>query len=81
MQAQLAALQRRVAQLEVELAGRPLTGPVMPTGRLREAYVAVRRECDELAVLLAQIKAYEPEITAKAKAWVKQVDRVPRKRR
>jgi hypothetical protein len=50
MQAQLVALQGRVAQLEVELAGRPLVGPVMPTGRLQEAYVAVRRERDELAM-------------------------------
>jgi hypothetical protein len=49
MQAQLAVLQGRVAQLEVELAGRPVAGPVTPTGRLLEAYAALRRERDELA--------------------------------
>jgi hypothetical protein len=38
-----------VAQLEVELAGRPVAGPVTPTGRLLEAYAALRRERDELA--------------------------------
>jgi len=68
MQAQLAALQGRVAQLEVELAGRPLAGPVIPTGRLQEAYLAVRAERDALAVQLAQIEAFEPGSAAKAKA-------------
>jgi hypothetical protein len=75
MLAQLAALQGRVAQLEVELADRPLGSPVMPTGRLREAYLAVRRERDELAERLAQIEAYQPGITDAAKVWVAQVDR------
>jgi hypothetical protein len=81
MQVKLAALQARVAQLEVELAVRPLAGPVMPTGRLREAYVAVRRERDELAERLAAIEAYQPGITEKAKAWVAEVDRPRRQRR
>src|SRR4051794_40706378 len=49
MQAQLAVLQGRVAQSEVELASRPVAGPVTPTGRLLEAYAALRRERDELA--------------------------------
>ncbi|MFL5287161.1 MAG: hypothetical protein ACJ8AW_40885 [Rhodopila sp.] len=78
MQAQLAVLQGRVAQLEVELAGRPLArpvaGPVTPTGRLLEAYAALRQERDDLAVQLAQIEAYQPGIAAKARAWVEQVD-------
>ena len=73
MQAQLAALQGRVAQLEVELAAGSSDGP-RPTGRLMEAYAALRRERDELAVQLAQIEAYQPGITAKAQAWVEQVD-------
>jgi hypothetical protein len=74
MLAQLAVLQGRVAQLEVELAGRPVAGPMMPTGRLLEAYAALRRERDELAVVLAQIEAYQPGIADKARAWVEQVD-------
>src|SRR4051794_2441707 len=74
MQAQLAVLQGRVAQLEVELAGRPVAGPVTPTGRLVEAYAALRQERDELAVVLAQIEAYQPGIADKARAWVEQVD-------
>ncbi len=77
---QLAALQARVAQLEVELSLMPSASPRAPSGRLREAYLAVRRERDELAVLLAQIEAYEPGIAAKAKVWVDRVDRVPRRR-
>jgi len=41
----------------------------------------VKAERDELAVLLVQIEAYEPGITAKAKAWVEQVDRMPHRKR
>jgi len=81
MLAQLAVLQGRVAQLEVELADRPVAGPVMPTGQLLEAYAALRWERDELAVVLAQIEAYQPGIADKAKAWMEQVDRMPPGRR
>jgi hypothetical protein len=81
MLADLAALQGRVAQLEVELAGRPVAGPVTPTGRLLEAYAALKRERDELAVQLAQIEAYQPGIADKARAWVEQVDAAPQRRR
>jgi len=38
MMAQLAALQGRVAQLEIELAASPSAGPRAPTGRLRERF-------------------------------------------
>jgi hypothetical protein len=40
----------------------------------------VKQERDKLAVQLAQIEAYQPGITAKAKAWVEQVDGTPRYR-
>jgi hypothetical protein len=80
MMAQLAALQGRVAQLEVELAAMSSAEPRAPSGRLWEAFLALRRECDELAVLLAQIEAYQPGIAAKARAWVEQVDTTPPRR-
>jgi hypothetical protein len=41
----------------------------------------VKAERDELAVLLVQIEAYEPGITAKARAWVGEVDGAPPRRR
>ena len=69
-----------MAQLEAELAARPPAGPKAPAGRLREAYLAVRAEHDELAVTLAQIEAYQPGIAAKARAWVEQVDTTPPRR-
>ena len=80
MLAQLAALQGRVTQFEAELADRPLGSRVMPTGRLWEAYLAVKAERDELAERLAQIEAYQPGIAAKARAWVEQVDTTPPRR-
>ncbi|MFL5282965.1 MAG: hypothetical protein ACJ8AW_18730 [Rhodopila sp.] len=81
MMAQLAALQARVAQLEVELSTMPSAGPRAPTRRLWEVFLALKQERDELAVQLAQIEAYQPGITAKAQAWVEQVDRAPQHRR
>jgi hypothetical protein len=42
-------------------------GPRALSGRLREAYLALRRERDELAERLVQIEAYQPGVTAKAK--------------
>jgi hypothetical protein len=57
----------------------PSAGPRAPSGRLQEAFLAVRRERDELAVQLAQIEAYQPGITAKAKAWVAEVDGSPKR--
>jgi hypothetical protein len=54
-------------------------GPRAPTERLLEAFLAVKQERDELAVQLAQIEAYQPGIAAKAKAWVEQIDRTPRR--
>src|SRR5690242_7204369 len=81
MIAQLAAMQGRVVQLEVELLTRPSASPRPPTGRLLQAYVALRRERDELAMKLAQIEAYEPGIAAKARAWVEQLDAAPRRRK
>jgi hypothetical protein len=77
MMGQFAALQARVAQLEVEHSLVPPDGPVAPSGRLREAYAAVRRERDELAVQLMQIEAYQPGITEKA--WVAEVDGSPKR--
>ena len=59
----------------------PPGGSRVRPGRLREAYLTVRAERDELAVLLRQIEAYEPGITAKEKAWVEQVDGAPSRRR
>jgi hypothetical protein len=81
LQAQLAVLQGRVAQLEVELAGRPSASPRPSTGRLLQAFRALRQERDELAMTLAQIEAYQPGVAAKARAWVEQVDAAPRRRR
>ena len=49
--------------------------------RLREAYLAMKQERDELAMQLAQIEAYQPGIAAKARAWVEQVDSMPRRKR
>jgi BMFP domain-containing protein YqiC len=72
--AKLAALQARVVQLEAELAARPPAGPVTPTRRLKSKFAALKRECDELAERLAQIEAYQPDITDAAKAWVAQSD-------
>jgi hypothetical protein len=80
MTADLAALQGRVAQLEVELSTMPSPSPRPLTGRLLQAFRALRQECDELAMTLAQIEAYQPGIAAKARAWVEQVDAAPRRR-
>ena len=80
MQAQLAALQGRMSQLEVELSTMSSAGPGAPSGRLREAYLAVRAERDELSVQLAQIEAYQPGVMAKANAWVAEVHKPPRRR-
>jgi hypothetical protein len=79
MQVQLAALQGHVAQLEVKLAATPSAEPRAPSGRLREAYLAVRKERNELAMTLAQIEAYQPGIAVKARTWVEQVDGAPRR--
>jgi hypothetical protein len=81
LMAQLAALQGRVDQLEVELSTMPSAEPRAPTERLLEAYTALRQKRDELAVLLVQIEAYQPGTTAKAKAWIAQIDAPPRRRR
>jgi len=81
MQAELAALQGRVAQLEVELAARPSDGPQAPTGRLQEAYAALKQERDKLAERLAVIEAFQPGITERARTWVEQVDAAPRRRK
>ena len=61
-----AALQARVAQLEVELAARPQPAPKKLPGR--DAVAALKRERDELAEHLAQIEAYQPGVASKAKA-------------
>jgi hypothetical protein len=55
------------------LAAMPSAGPRAPTSRPLEAYAALRRERDELAVQLAQIEAYQPGI-ADAKKRVARVD-------
>jgi hypothetical protein len=47
---------------------------------MREAYLAVRQERDELAVVLRKIEAYQSGTAAKARAWVEQVDRMPPRR-
>ena len=80
MMMQLALLHARVARLEAELAAVPPAGSRAPSGRLREAYLALKQERDEIAMTLAQIAAYEPGIAAKARAWVEQIDRTPRRR-
>jgi hypothetical protein len=74
MLAQLAALQGHVAQLEVELSTMPSAEPRAPARRLRQAFVAMKLERDELAVQLAQVEAYQPGIAAKVWAWIAQVD-------
>jgi hypothetical protein len=53
MTADLAALQGRVAQLEVELAGRPQQPARKVPGRQPAADTALQREQDELAERLA----------------------------
>ena len=74
---ELAALRARVAQLEAELAGRPQPAPRTAPGRQQDA--ALRRERDELAERLSRIVAYDPKIEAKAQAWIKRIDRTPRR--
>jgi hypothetical protein len=69
---QLAALQARVAQLEIgrepSRGHRPQPAPGKPADRLREAYTALKRERDELAERLAQIEAFQPGIADAARA-------------
>jgi|SRR5689334_8486183 hypothetical protein len=55
----------------------PADSPRAPSGRLQEAYLAVRAERAELAVVLRQIEAYAPGVMEKARAWVEQVDGTP----
>jgi phage protein D len=59
----------------------PSPSPRPSTGRLLQAFRALRQERDELAMTLAQIEAYQPGVAAKARAWVEQVDAAPRRRR
>jgi hypothetical protein len=77
---QLAALQVRVAQLEVELSARPKPAPTKPSGRQPAADAALRRERDELAERLARIVAFAPGIEAEAADWIKRVDAAPKRR-
>ena len=42
---------------------------------LRDRFTALKRERDELAERLVVIEAYQPGITAKARAWVAEVDK------
>jgi hypothetical protein len=55
--------------LETELAARPQPAPGKAIGRQRDAVAVLKQERDQLAERLAQIEAYQPGITAKAKAW------------
>ena len=65
--------------MEVEHSLVPSAEPRAPSGRLREAYLAVRKERNELAMTLTQIEAYQPGIAVKARTWVEQVDGAPRR--
>jgi hypothetical protein len=80
MLAELAAIQARVAQLSAELAARPKPAPGKPPRRVRDAVAVLKRERDELAERLATVEAYQPLVTAKAQAWIAQVDAPPRRR-
>src|SRR5690348_16346851 len=78
MMDQFAALQGRVAQLEVKPAGRPQPAPRKPPGRVRDAVAALKREPDQLVERLARVEAYQPVIADKTQAWVAQADRASR---
>jgi uncharacterized protein YlxW (UPF0749 family) len=73
MQAELAALRARVAQLEAALATSPQ--------RQHPVDTALKQERDALAERLAAIEVYQPGITEKAAQWVAEVDRPRRQRR
>jgi hypothetical protein len=69
--AQCAVLQARVVQLEAELAAKPAP---LPARRLKGRFAALKQRCDALAETLAQIEAYQPDITDAAKARVTWID-------
>ena len=81
MLAQMAALRARVAQLEAELATRPQRAPRKPPGLARDAVAVLKRERDELAERLAMIEAFSLGVEAKAKAWISEADKPPRRRK
>jgi chromosome segregation ATPase len=76
MQDELAALRAHVAELEAELATRPTTRHIAD-----RRVAALQHERDVLSERLAQIEAYQPGITAKARTWVAHIDRASARRR
>jgi hypothetical protein len=49
-----------------------------PARQLRAELAALRKERDDLAERLAQIRSYQPGIEAEAKAWLAKIDRASR---
>jgi len=77
--AELAALRARVAELEAAAAHRtPVVELTTPAHRLRAELAALRKERDDLAERLAQVRSYQPGIEAETKAWLAKIDRASR---
>jgi chromosome segregation ATPase len=79
LMAELAALRARVAELEAAAAHRtPVVELTTPARQLRAELAALRKERDDLAERLAEIRSYQPGIEAEAKAWLARIDRASR---
>ena len=79
LMAELAALQARVAELEAAAAEwTPVVELTTPARQLRAELAALRKERDDLAERLAQIRAYQPGIEAEARTWLAKIDRASR---
>jgi len=71
LMAELAVLRTRVAELETAAAHRtPVVELSTPARQLRAELTALRKERDDLAERLAEIRSYQPGIEAEAKAWL-----------
>jgi len=60
---------------------RPQRAPRKPPGLARDAVAVLKRERDELAERLAMIEAFSLGVEAKAKAWISEADKPPRRRK
>jgi chromosome segregation ATPase len=76
LMAELAAFRTRVAELEAAAAHRtPVVELTTPAHRLRAELAALRKERDDLAERLAQVRSYQPGIEAEARTWLAKIDR------
>ena len=79
LMAEVATLRAQVAELEAAAAHRiPVVELTTPARQLRAELAALRKERDDLAERLAQIRSYQPGIEAEAKAWLAKIDRASR---